>query len=90
MCYFSARGISLTEGITDINAEVTALKREMMKHARQRVLLCDARKLDQISYCAVGPIDQVDCLITDRQPSAAWQQELNKKNVRLLYPGAKV
>src|SRR5690554_5344926 len=72
LLFFSARSISLEDGITDVNEEDVYLKKQMLKGARSAVFLCGSSKFDKRSYRAVCDIGDIDYLITDKPPSDQW------------------
>lgn len=88
MLFFSARSVSLSEGISDVNEEDVYLKKQMIASSRHAVFLCDHTKLDQTSYRIVCGMDQIDTMVCDRRPPQQWVQGLQQQNVALVYPGS--
>lgn len=87
--FLSCRAVSCDRGLMDVNEQDVYLKRTMIKNARLRVLLADSTKFDCYSYRAVCGWDEIDYLITEKEPAQAgrWRETMEKHGVRLVYPG---
>lgn len=86
LLFFSARSISLENGITDVNEEDIYLKQQMMKGTRKSVFLCDSSKFDRTSYRLVCSVEDIDYLVTDKRPSDKWLRHLETSGVEVIYP----
>jgi DeoR/GlpR family transcriptional regulator of sugar metabolism len=64
--FFGAKGLTLEEGLTDVNDVEVAIKRDMAAHARQVIAIVDSSKWGQVGFASFAAIDQLDCAITDR------------------------
>ena len=84
--FFSTYAISLENGVMDSNEENLYTKRCMMQVSRKRVYLCDHSKLERQMSRVLCPLEDLDCVVTDRRPSAAWERALERAGVELLYP----
>ena len=84
--FFSCRALSLEKGLSDSNEDEAELRRLMMKSSKKAVLLCDHTKFDQVSFCKIGDLDLVQCIVTDRKPSRQWIQYAEKLGIQLIYP----
>ena len=80
----SCRGINEQLGFADSDDSVVQIKQAMIASCDQAILLADHRKFDRSGLVALGSLDLVDKLITDRSPSAQWQQRLTENGVQLL------
>lgn len=87
--FFSTYAMSLDSGVMDGSEENLYTKRCMMQVARKRVYLCDHSKLERRMCRVLCPLEDLDCVITDRRPSAAWERALEHAGVELLYPKEK-
>jgi DeoR/GlpR family transcriptional regulator of sugar metabolism len=85
--FFSARSLSLDDGITDVNEEDVFMKQQMLKSCRKTVFLCDYSKFDQTSYRVICDYNAIDCLVTDRRPTVVWLHKLESAGVEVIYPG---
>ena len=77
LLFFSARSISLEDGITDVNEEDIYLKQQMIK---------GTRKFDKTSYRLVCNVEDIDYLVTNQRPSDLWLSRLEASGVEVIYP----
>jgi DeoR/GlpR family transcriptional regulator of sugar metabolism len=62
--FFGARGITVEEGLTDVNLNEVALKRELIKHCRRVVGVLDSRKWGKVATATFARLDQVNTVIS--------------------------
>ena len=86
LLFFSARSVSLEDGITDVNEEDIYLKQQMLKGARKSVFLCDDSKFDKTSYRLVCKLEDIDYLVTNKRPSDIWISRLESSGVEIIFP----
>lgn len=79
----SARGVNTQLGIADSSDDVVQVKRAMMAAADSTVLLADHRKFDRAGFVSLGRLEELDRLITDREPSKEWKKRLEDSEVQL-------
>ncbi len=63
--FFGAKGLTLEEGLTDVNTAEVSIKRDLVAHARQVVAVVDSSKWGRVGFASFASIDQLDCIITD-------------------------
>lgn len=63
--FFAAKGLTLKEGLTDVNSAEVAVKRDLVAHARQVIAIVDSSKWGRVGFVSFASMDQVDCVITD-------------------------
>jgi DeoR/GlpR family transcriptional regulator of sugar metabolism len=63
--FFGAKGLTLKEGLTDVNTAEVSIKRDLVAHARQVVAVVDSSKWGRVGFASFASIDQLDCIITD-------------------------
>lgn len=83
--FFSCCGISARAGITEATEENTAVKRQMCKNAKERILLVDSTKFSQEFLCRCCELGDVDIIITDKKPDDFFL-ELLPNHVKIVYP----
>lgn len=83
--FIGVRGLSIQHGITSPFLEEIAVKRQMMRAAREVVVLADHTKLNQIFAGLIAPISTVHTIITDAHADLAVLQ-----TIREAGPGVKV
>jgi DeoR/GlpR family transcriptional regulator of sugar metabolism len=63
--FFGAKGLTLEEGLTDVNSAEVAVKRDMVARTSQVIAVVDSSKWGRVGFASFASIDQVDCVITD-------------------------
>jgi DeoR/GlpR family transcriptional regulator of sugar metabolism len=82
--FFGAKGIALREGLTDVNRDEVAIKRDMVQHARQVYAVVDSTKWGKIGFASFAALDEVDCVITDPDAPHDMVQALEGAGVRVV------
>lgn len=82
--YTSANGFTITSGLTDFNLYEVALKQEMIKRANKVIGLIDSTKIGVTSSAVFATIDEIDCIITDKQIEAELTTEMMRNGVTLI------
>lgn len=78
---FSSCGALVSEGPTEVDSDVATVKRVMFAHARKVILLADHSKFRRHRLELVGPLTEINELITDQSPPANLQQALRAAGV---------
>ena len=63
--FFGAKGLTLEDGLTDVNRDEVVVKRDWVAHARQVIAIVDSSKWGRVGFVSFASIDQLDCVITD-------------------------
>lgn len=63
--FFGAKGLTIAEGLTDVNNAEVAIKRDLVARAKQVVAIVDNSKWGRVGFASFASIDQVNCVITD-------------------------
>jgi DeoR/GlpR family transcriptional regulator of sugar metabolism len=64
--FFSAKGISLREGLTDVDTSEVAIKRDLVRQVKQVIAIVDGSKWGRVGFASFASLDEVDCIITDQ------------------------
>ncbi len=64
-CFFGAHGLTVSEGLTDISADVAAVKRALIARCRQIIAIIDASKWGRVGLATFVGIEELDMIITD-------------------------
>ena len=83
----SAKGIDMTMGITESNEKDAEMKKAIFNAATKKILAMDYSKFDNISFIKVCDIKDVDLIVTDRSPGAAWEKRIADDGVDLVIFG---
>jgi ribose transport system substrate-binding protein len=69
-CFFSCSGISPEEGLTEVDVDEAGLKAQMLKLARQVIVLADHSKFEKTGAFKFASLTQVHHLVTDEAISS--------------------
>ncbi len=64
-CFITCSGLSLEQGLTEVDVDEAPLKSQMTKLARQVIALIDHSKFGQIDTYRFAELNQIDHLVTD-------------------------
>lgn len=81
--FLGACGIT-ADGLSYPHEEDGVVKREMIKRAKQVVVLADHTKFGDQMFYKIAGLDSIDLLITDRKPSRDMMEKLAEHHVELL------
>ena len=81
----SAKGIDISNGITDSNERDSLIKQAIFASAEKKILAIDSTKFDKISFVKVCDFDAIDTIVTDSEPTKDWIDFLDKKEVELIF-----
>jgi len=63
--FFGAKGLTLEDGLTDVNSDEVIVKRDWVTHARQVIAIVDSSKWGRVGFASFASIGQINCVITD-------------------------
>lgn len=78
-------GFTLADGISTTDANEAFTKEQVLRRARQVILLADSGKLEHPSLVTSGTIADIDLLVTDAAPPPALARQLRKQGLKLVY-----
>ena len=81
----SCKGIDTEKGITDSREIYAMTKKAYMKSAKKVILAVDHTKFDKISFVRLGAFEDIDAVVTDREPDESWKQFFMEKGIELYY-----
>ncbi|MCB2359998.1 DeoR/GlpR family DNA-binding transcription regulator [Clostridium estertheticum] len=81
----SCKGMDIEKGILDANEEEAEIKRIMIKQANTVIMLIDHDKYDKISFVKLFDYEDIDYIITDKEPRAEWMKLLHSYNIDVVY-----
>ena len=85
----SAKGLDSNMGVTESNEKDAEMKKAIFNAANTRILVMDHSKFDNISFIKVCDIKDVDIIVTDKNPGAAWAKRIADNRVSLVVYGEK-
>lgn len=80
----AAAGIDFETGLTEYNLEDTLVKRAMIRHAKQVILVADATKFNRVAFTAIAPVDVVNTVVTDKSIDLSIVAKLQELNIDVL------
>jgi DeoR/GlpR family transcriptional regulator of sugar metabolism len=76
-------------GFYDYSFEDAEMKRVYLKRSNRRILLCDSAKFDRMSLVHIGPLSEINIMITDSIPPPAISAALAEAGVQIEIVAAK-
>lgn len=83
--FFSCCGISAKAGVTEAIEDNVAIKRQMCRNAKEKILLVDSTKFSQEFLCKSCSLSDIDVIITDEKPDDYFMGNL-PDHVKIIYP----
>ena len=68
LMFFSCSGITAEAGLTSIEPKVMEVSREMMRHTKKKILLCDTSKVGKETLLTLADLTVPDYVIMERTP----------------------
>lgn len=84
LCFVSAKGFTLKEGLTDFNIYEAELKKALAKRSNKLIALLDCSKLNIISIANFANASDINTLITDENISKELINEYKATKINLL------
>ena len=84
LMFFSCSGISVQAGITSIEPRVVEVSREMMRHTKKKILLCDSSKVGKETLLTLADLSVPDYVVMECVPED--KELVRESNNRLLTP----
>lgn len=66
--FLGAGGIECNAGLTEYNLDDSLVKQQMIKNAKEVVLVADSSKFGRVAFTRIGPLSVVHQLVTDAMP----------------------
>jgi DeoR/GlpR family transcriptional regulator of sugar metabolism len=86
--FIGADGLSMDFGVSASDVESAHLYRQVIRNAREAVLLVDHTKFLTPSLFKICDLGEVSRIVTDQKPLPEWMEFLNAQGIALCYPGA--
>jgi DeoR family transcriptional regulator, aga operon transcriptional repressor len=79
-----AAGLSLAEGITELDDEAAEIQRLMIERSDRLIVLADGSKLGSVTLASVAPADHIDTLVTDGGADPRELDALRKAGINVI------
>jgi DeoR/GlpR family transcriptional regulator of sugar metabolism len=87
--FFSAKGLSQKGGFSDASLIEAEVKIRLIGSAKSAVALVDHTKFGILAFTTIVGLEQVDTLITDKEPDAATRKFIVGSGVKLIVAKSK-
>lgn len=81
----SCKGIDMSKGLTDTNDGNANVKKSFISSAKTVIVGVDGTKFDKVSFVRFSDFNDVDIVVTDKDPGDEWKNYFEKKNIKLYY-----
>lgn len=82
--FIGVGGVSLDDGLTEVNLEDASVKQHLIRSAQQRIVVADSSKLGRTTLASVAPLSSIHTLITDADANANTVRLLRDAGVEVL------
>jgi DeoR family myo-inositol catabolism operon transcriptional repressor len=83
-CFMAATGVSIVSGLTNSTMPEYELKRSVIQKSNEIFLLADRSKFGISSLLTYCPLEDVDYIISDTNPSREYQEFIKKHNINFV------
>jgi DeoR/GlpR family transcriptional regulator of sugar metabolism len=84
LCFMGSGGISISNGMTEPDWEVSHIKKCMISASDRVIALCTKNKINEIKRYTVAPVHNIDTIVTDIDSSDSMFDNFKKKGVKIL------
>lgn len=81
LAVLGADGLTGRFGVTTLDPGEADASRQMLAVARRVVVVADATKLGRSTFARICPLEQIDLLVTDREPTGELRTDLDAAGV---------
>ena len=82
--FIGTNAICVINGLSTPNIIEANTKREMIKIAKQTIVVCDHTKFNTVSFAKIVDLDSVDIIITDNQLDSELLEMFEEKDVKIM------
>jgi len=86
LAFIGADGLSRDFGVSASDIESAHIHRQVIRNARETILLVDHTKFLTPSLCKICEMDDISRVVTDRLPLPEWQEFLLARGIELIVP----
>jgi DeoR/GlpR family transcriptional regulator of sugar metabolism len=82
--FLATGGVSIEAGLTYPGFNDLQVKKAMIESASEVYLVADSTKIGRTSFAALGPVELVQCLITDEDIDPQTKQKLENRGIKVI------
>lgn len=84
ICFMGVDGINIKRGLTEQDWDVSRIKRRMIETSNHVAVMCISSKLMSVKRHTVVPINEIDAIITDIDPTNSVFKDFNAINAVII------
>jgi len=84
LCFMGTGGISVLNGMTEPDWEVSHIKKSMIEASEKVIVLCIKNNINEFKRYHVAPIHKINTIITDINPEDLIFSSFKEKGVKIL------
>lgn len=84
LCFIGTSGISISNGMTEPDWEVSHIKKCMIEASEKVIVLCARSKINEVKRYPVATVDRINTIVTDTNPDDAIFSDFIEKGVTVL------
>jgi DeoR family transcriptional regulator, fructose operon transcriptional repressor len=82
--FFSSKGFALLAGFTDAHLPETEMKEKLIRSGALVIALLDHAKFSRVALNTIADLEDVDVIVTDREPNGEFKSVIEHHDVRLI------
>lgn len=82
--FFGSRGLTVENGLTDVNLNEVEMKRKMVESCRQVISLLDSRKWGKVAAYTFAGLDKINTIITDKDAPKDLVKQIKNHQVKII------
>lgn len=79
--FVSCTGVSMEGGLTDSSENQARIRRKMLQHAKNKILIADHTKFGKTTLSAIAPLNIIDHVICDQRLSDEWMSYFERHHI---------
>ncbi|ALC92675.1 hypothetical protein AM500_05445 [Bacillus sp. FJAT-18017] len=84
IAFITVNGLSLEHGLTDFRMHEVGVIQTIMSKTKYKVVVADSTKFETSSYINIGPLKDIDLIVTDSSLPSTVVEEYSKQDIRIL------
>ena len=81
--FVGAKGLTLAEGLTDVNNDEVQLKRAMVAAVKEVIAVVDHTKWDRVAFATFCPLEQLKLVITDTKAPPHLVEAVRQRGIEV-------
>jgi Transcriptional regulators of sugar metabolism len=81
--FVGAKGLTLEEGLTDVNPEEVRLKQAIVETAKEVIAILDHTKWGRVAFATFCPLERIRLVITDVQAPSELVEAVQRRGVEV-------